>query len=142
MSILPIPTSFRNISVGPYVLNEFWVNDKGFTSTTSGSTVTLPGLYGSGCSILSCDLIAPGVGLQGALGSATVVLTAKNNLATPLTLYSQLSTGSAIPGTGLGSSLPADSWLELSSTGGNAVPTGQAIGLVVQYTTLTQTQPR
>jgi hypothetical protein len=147
MSIIPITTEFRNVSVGPYVIDEFWVNEQGFQTTLSSSNVTLPGLYGRGTTILSCNLIAPGTGLNSVLPAGqTLTLFALNNLGGPSgtrVLYNALGTNTTICGTGLGGTLPADSWLtlQLNNSLANGA-TGNALGLAVKYTNLTQTQPR
>ena len=145
MSILPITTAYRNISSAPYVVDEFWVNEQGFTSTASGSNVTLPGLFGQGCTILSCNLISPGNSITNVLGGATVGVYAINNLggaSGSRVLYSALGTGTQAAGAGLGGTLPADSWLTLRNVDNALDTSGKAIGLAVKYTNLTQTQPR
>lgn len=145
MSIIPITTAFRNVSVGPYVVDEFWVNQEGFQSTAASSLVTLPGLYGQGTTILSCSLIAPNVGAGNVLGANSATVYALNNLGNASgtrKLYDALGTAVCNPGTGLGATLPADSWLTLALNGTGTTSTGQAIGLAVKYTNLTQTQSR
>uniref|UniRef100_A0A6C0KSP1 Uncharacterized protein n=1 Tax=viral metagenome TaxID=1070528 RepID=A0A6C0KSP1_9ZZZZ len=145
MSIIPITTAFRNVSVGPYVVDEFWVNENGFNSTAALTNVTLPGLYGQGTTILSCSLLAPGTGVTNVLGSSAVKVFALNNLGSSSgtrVLYDALGVSTNTPGTGLGGTLPADSWLTLQLTADPGKATGQAIGLAVKYTNLTQTQPR
>lgn len=146
MSIIPITTAFRNVSVGPYVVDEFWVNENGFASTAANSNVTLPGLYGQGTTILSCSLLAPGTGATNVIAGANVKVFALNNLggsSGTRVLYDALGTGVSTPGTGLGGTLPADSWLTLQlNSGATSSATGQAIGLAVKYCNLTQTQPR
>jgi len=146
MSILNVTTAFTNVSRGPYVIDEFWVNTEGFTSTQANQTLALPGLFGQGCSILSCSLLTPNTGSENVLGASTLKVRAKSNL--PLgsgvrILYNALGTGTNSCGSGLGATLPGDSWIELEAN--TALPfdgTGQDIGLVVKYTNLTQTQRR
>ena len=145
MSIQDVSTSFYNLSAGPYVQTDFNVNNQGFAMTQS-ATLALPGLYGQGCTILSCSLLSPTTDLATLLGGtgAVSVIATSNNASTSGTrvLYTAIGTGST-PGTGLGQTLPADSWLQLAYTGpGSLTGTANQIGLVVQWTKLTQTQPR
>jgi len=145
MSILNIDTSFVNVSVGPYIIDEFWVNSKGFLTAGTGDTIALPGLYDQGASVLSCSLVAPGnTGMVNLLGDKTVSVTATGNAAPGIVLYSALGTGVSAPSGGLGSTLPQDSWLQLSVNayaGATASAlTAAPVGLVVKWTKLTETQ--
>lgn len=145
MSILNIDTSFVNVSVGPYIIDEFWVNSKGFLTAGTGDTIALPGLYDQGASILSCSLVAPGnTGLSTLLGAQSVSVTATGNAAPGIVLYSALGTGVSAPSGGLGRTLPQDSWLQLavnSFAGATQTAlTGAPVGLVVKWTKLTETQ--
>lgn len=148
MSILNVSTAFTNVSRGPYVIDEFWVNTDGFASATTGQTLALPGLYGQGVSILSCSLLAPGTGagVEDVLGANTVKVKAKSNLTDASgirVLYNALGTGTVSCGSGLGATLPGDSWIVLENNGAVEVSqTGKAIGLAVKYINLTQTQNR
>ena len=145
MSIINVDTSFVNVSAGPYVIDEFYVNTKGFTAGTTGDTLALPGLYDQGASILSCSLVCPVAGgAATVLGNGSVVVTATGNAQAGVVLYSALGTGVSSPSAGLGATLPQDSWLVLSfnSSGastGTAAP-NSAIGLCVKWTKLTETQ--
>ena len=145
MSIINVDTSFVNVSVGPYIIDNFYVNTKGFTAGVTGDTLVIPGLYDQGASILSCSLLCPTAGGAGAvLGNGSVVVTATGNAAPGVVLYSALGTGVSSPSAALGSTLPQDSWLVLSfnSSGastGTAAP-NKAVGLCVKWTKLTETQ--
>jgi hypothetical protein len=145
-NIINVDTSFVNVSVGPYIIDNFYVNTKGFTASSSGSQVALPGLYDQGATILSCSLLCPTNG-----GAATVLqggvvrVTATGNATAGVVLYSALGTGVSSPSGGLGARLPQDSWLQLTYTGATAgaaqtCTTGAAIGLCVKWTKLTETQ--
>ena len=148
MSILNVSTAFTNVSRGPYVIDEFWVNTEGFSATGSSgnpATLALPGLYGQGCSILSCSLLTPGKDGADVIGGNGLKVTAQSNLpgsSGTRVLYKALGTGTVTVGSGLGATLPGDSWIELAATGIPLGGTGQDIGLVVKYTNLTQTQRR
>ena len=148
MSVINVDTSFVNVSVGPYVIDEFWVNTKGFTSGASGTQVALPGLYDQGATILSCSLVCP-TGTPGPAGSplngGIVSVTATGNASAGVVLYSALGTGVSSPSGGLGATLAQDSWLVLTYTGSTAgaaqvASTGIPIGLCVKWTKLTETQ--
>ena len=144
MSINNVDTSFVNVSVGPYIIDQFWVNTKGFTAGRTGDTLVLPGLYDQGASILSCSLICPdGSGAVGVLGDGAVRVVATGNAAPGVVLYSAVGTGVFSPSGGLGATLPQDSWLQLSFQTGATVVTAainQPIGLCVKWTKLTETQ--
>jgi hypothetical protein len=145
-SIINVDTSFVNVSVGPYIIDNFYVNTKGFTQSASGSQVVLPGLYDQGASILSCSLLCPtGGGAATVLQGGIVSITATGNAAPGVVLYSALGTAVSSPSGGLGATLPQDSWLQLTYTGATAgaaqtCTTGAAIGLCVKWTKLTETQ--
>ena len=151
MSIINVDTSFVNVSVGPYIIDNFYVNTKGFTAGASGAQLALPGLYDQGASILSCSLVCP-TGIAGAAGyplnNGVVSVTATGNAAPGVVLYSALGTGVSSPSGALGATLPQDSWLVLTYTGSNAaantpnalVTTNVPIGLCVKWTKLTETQ--
>jgi hypothetical protein len=143
-NIINVDTSFVNVSVGPYIIDEFWVNTKGFTTGGTGEVLALPGLYDQGASILSCSLICPTAGGAGTvLGNGSVVVTATGNAAPGVVLYSALGTGVSSPSGALGATLPQDSWLQLtfnsSVNTGTAAP-NKAVGLCVKWTKLTETQ--
>ncbi len=149
MSIQNITTAFNHVSVGPYVVDEFWVAAGGFSATAPGATLAFPGLYGQGVTIQSVSLVAPGVsgGVQAALGGNTLSLYAYNNAQNTMSvnnatasakmLYESLGTGSVNPGAGLGQTLPADSWLVAQIQQGT-VPVGQTLGVSVKYGKLSQ----
>jgi len=145
-----VDTSFVNVSVGPYIIDEFWVNTKGFTQSASGSRVALPGLYDQGATILACSLMCPS-GASNVLNNGVVSITATGNAVNGVVLYSALGTAVNSPSGALGATLPQDSWLVLTYTGAatagaqegvqNALATtGAPIGLVVKWTKLTETQ--
>lgn len=141
MSIYNIPTSFNNVSVGPYVIDNFTVNSNGFSNTLANGTLALPGVYGQGTTILSVDLCAPTTNLNSILNGNNFTLWAYNNLGASgtRTLYQAIGTLAHATGVDMGKTLPADSWLVLGaqvSMGSSNVP----IGAVVKYLTLTQTQ--
>jgi hypothetical protein len=150
MSIQNITTAFNHVSVGPYVVDEFWVNSGGLSATTAGSTLAFPGVYGQGVTIQSVSLIAPGVsgGVNTVLGGQSVSLYAFNNSQNTMSvynatqsarvLYTALGTLSNSPGNGLGLTLPAESWLVGQLNSASAGPSGQTLGVVVKYTTLSQ----
>ena len=151
MSIINVDTSFVNVSVGPYVIDEFWVNTKGFTAGASGTQLALPGLYDQGASILSCSLVCP-TGVAGVAGyplnNGVVSITATGNARAGVVLYSALGTGVSSPSGALGATLPQDSWLVLTYTGSSPAPatpnalvtTNVPVGLCVKWTKLTETQ--
>jgi hypothetical protein len=144
-NIINVDTSFVNVSVGPYVIDEFWINTKGFTAAALGSQLALPGLYNESATILSCSLICP-TGVPGAagypLGDGVVRVTATGNATAGVVLYSALGTGVSSPSAGLGSSLPQDSWIVLTYDGpqGALVTPNVPVGLCVKWTKLTETQ--
>jgi hypothetical protein len=151
MSIINVDTSFVNVSVGPYVIDEFWVNTKGFSTGSSGATLVLPGLYDQGASILSCSLVCPtgAAGVAGyPLNNGVVSITATGNAQAGVVLYSALGTGVSSPSGALGATLPQDSWLVLTYTGSSPinttpnalVTTNVPVGLCVKWTKLTETQ--
>ena len=144
MSILNVSTAFTNVSRGPYVIDDFWVNTEGF-SATGAQTLALPGLYGQGVSILSCSLVTPGTGAAAVIGATALQVWAQSNLPGSSgirVLYDALGTGNVQNGSGLGATLPGDSWIVLSHSNVPVTGTGLDIGLCVKYTNLTQTQPR
>ena len=139
MSIQPISTAFRNISVPFTVQDEFWVNTQGFTTNATGTNLTFPGVYPQGSTILSVSPLTPGLNSQGQTLTANYQILALNNAGAPLFLYTGSRAGVQV-GPGLGSTLPADSWLTMQLLDGNMPTfyTGQSMGVNVRYTTLTQ----
>lgn len=149
MSIQNITTAFNHVSVGPYVVDEFWAAAGGFGATSSGSTLAFPGVYGQGVTIQSVSLIAPGVsgGLNGVLNGQTLSLYAYDNRMNTLSvtgatglakvLYTALGPTQSNPGPGLGQTLPADSWL-VAQIQNNTVNPNLTLGVCVKYTKLSQ----
>lgn len=148
MSIINVDSSFVNVSAGPYVIDNFYVNTKGFTASASGTQLVIPGLYDQGASILSCSLVCPTAGgATSVLNNGVVSVVATGNAQAGVVLYSALGTAVSNPSAGLGATLPQDSWLVLTYTGATPDPasnavagTGKAIGLCVKWTKLTETQ--
>ena len=139
MSIQPISTAFRNISMPSEYPEEFWINTQGFTTNAQGSMLSVPGIYTQGATILKCSLLLPGLAVdwQGSLQISTA-----NNINTNQVLYASIGFTGAQAGSALGQTLNADSWLNLSLNDATfpVQATGQSIGLAVKYTTLTQSR--
>jgi hypothetical protein len=144
MSIQDVATSFVNVSVGPYVIDECWFNNKGFTQTGAQSLI-LPGLYPQGSSIVSLHVLSTQTALSANLNQASLQIWATGSATDGVLLLDTITyqNVSGNPQTGLGQTLPQDSWLYATFSGaGTSLPgmTGKSLGVAVKWTKLTQTQ--
>lgn len=145
MSIQNVATSFVNVSDAPYVIDEAWINNVGLAATAAGTTLAFPGLYPQGSSILSVHLCSPETALAQNLGQGVIQVWATGGVVGNVLVLDTvtLANPAGVPGVGLGSTLPQDSWLyaslQYAATGGAGL-TGKALGVVVKWTKLTQTQ--